>query len=272
VWRETETAGPQDGVRHYFAGRSIEISRLPAARLPDDIRYHPALDYWWTPEATDRDPNPSPRPIETLPAIIAAVRGADGAGIGIEITYLDRAGWGKAEVVDPETGEILPAKKMRGNPWGGAVRLGPIARKMGFCEGKETGLSVMMAEPDLPVWAALSIGNLAGHGLGRGRRVAVLNDPKRNFRYLPAAIPDLDKPAFLPPSQCVQAILLEDADNADPAAADCQYACAAARWVKAGKQVSRVRPPAGLDFNDLLRSSSPEGDSASSTHMGVAAE
>ena len=32
---------------------------------------------------------------------------------------------GKAEIIHPETGEILPARKMRGPTWGGAVRLSP---------------------------------------------------------------------------------------------------------------------------------------------------
>jgi hypothetical protein len=271
IWRETETAGAQTPVRRYFAGRGIELSRLPDGRLPEDIRFHPHLNYWWTPDPSEAKPNPMPRAIATLPAIVAAIRGADGAGIGVEITYLSLSGWGKAEVVDPETGEILTAKKMRGNPWGGAVRLAGTARTMGFCEGKETGLSVMCAEPGLPVWAALSIGNLAGGGLGRGRRVAIPEGLRtqvpqgsssakrgsRMYRYLPSAVPDPDSPAFMPPSQCVRAILLEDADNADPESADCQYACAAARWIKAGKDVSRVRPPDGLDFNDMVRPAKP---------------
>jgi DNA primase len=246
IWTETERITDQAPALGYFDRRGIDIGRLPDARLPADIRFHPALEYWWASENGTRES------IAKTPALVSAIRAPDGHGVGVEIKYIAADG-AKAEIVDPETGEILTHKKMRGNPWGGAIHLAPAAKTMAFGEGMETCLSIMMAEPNLPVWACLSIGNLAGAALGRGRRIATPGNPDRAFRYLPSATPDLEKPAFLPPASCRTAILLEDADNADPDAAANQYACAAARWKAAGHTVSRIRPPAGMDFNDLVK-------------------
>jgi hypothetical protein len=240
IWAGTQAIGRQTLALAYYAGRGIDPARLPGGRLPADIRYHPGLDYFYSGGDGGR------KCLGVFPAIVAAIRGADGRGIGVEIKYLDPLTGQKAQLCDPETGEVLTAKKMRGNPWGGAVRLTGSAPLMGFGEGVETCLSVLTAAPDMAVWAALSIGNLAGAGKGRGRRIG-LN------KYLPPSIPDLDRPAFMPPAECRQAILLEDADNADPAAADCLYARTAARWKAAGLTVSRARPPAGLDFNDVIK-------------------
>jgi putative DNA primase/helicase len=51
---------------------------------------------------------------------------------------------------------------MLGSVAGGAVRLGEIGASgvVGLGEGIGTCLSVMQACPELPVWAALSSGNL----------------------------------------------------------------------------------------------------------------
>jgi len=89
---------------------------------------------------------------QTLPCMVAAVQAADGRLSGLHRTYLRPDGRGKADVE--------PVKKMLGACRGGGVRLAPVGRRLALCEGIETGLSIRQVCPDLPVWCALSAGNL----------------------------------------------------------------------------------------------------------------
>jgi putative DNA primase/helicase len=143
-----------------------------------------------------------------LPCMVAAVQGADGRLTGLHRTYLRPDGHGKAAVE--------PVKKMLGRYRGGAVRLTPIGRRLGLCEGIETGLSIRQACPDVAVWCALSAGNL--------HRV-----------ILPALVEEV--------------VLVADGDPVGLAAAH----RAAQRYGASGRQVRLVALPSGMDANDLLR-------------------
>jgi phage/plasmid primase-like uncharacterized protein len=95
-----------------------------------------------------------------LPALIAAVRDADGNFIGIHRTYLRRDGSSKAD--------IEPQKASLGLVRGGAVRLVSLdevrtAGELVLAEGIETAAAASLLL-DLPAWAAISAGNLA-HGV-----------------------------------------------------------------------------------------------------------
>jgi hypothetical protein len=57
------------------------------------------------------------------PAMIAAIVGPDGVFRGGHVTWIDPESFGKAEIVDPETGEVLPAKKVRGSKSGNHIAL-----------------------------------------------------------------------------------------------------------------------------------------------------
>jgi putative DNA primase/helicase len=115
---------------------------------------------------------------------------------------------------------------MLGRVAGGAVRLGAHRGdgRSALCEGIETGLAVMTACPDLPVWATLSTSGL--------EQVA-----------LPAR-----RPARL--------ILADhDASGAGLRAAE----TAARRLRSEGREVvDRLPPREGEDFNDLLLREGPE--------------
>ena len=185
----------------YFNGRGLS---LPAGA---DLGCHPNLMYW---ETRTR-----------YPAMIAIVRDRDGEIIGIHRTYLASQPDGsviKAQVARP--------KMMLGRIAGGAVRLadpGP-ADRLALCEGIETGLAVMAAEPSLPVWATLSTSGLEQVQLPAGiRRIVILAD--------------------------------HDASGAGLRAAE-----TAARRLRAeGREVVIALPPEeGDDFNDLLLRAGPE--------------
>ena len=89
--------------------------------------------------------------------MVAVVRNAEGARIGVQLTYLSEDSAGRVAKA-----EVNAPRKSRGVVAGCAVRLGTAAAGgwLALSEGIETGLSVMAAKPDLPVWACLGTAGL----------------------------------------------------------------------------------------------------------------
>jgi len=117
---------------------------------------------------------------------------------------------------------VKPQKTMLGPCRGGAVRLSPVGTRLMIAEGIETALSAMQATGS-PTWAAMSA-------------------PGLRSLHLPPVVRDI--------------IVLADGDAAGEAAAK----AAALRWSRAGRLVRIARPPAGVDFNDMLMGIKPEGE------------
>jgi hypothetical protein len=120
------------------AGSTLVESYLASRRLPlpdtVDLLFHPDLTYYATRTA--------------WPAMVAIVRDAAGAAIGLHRTYLARDGLGKAPVAKP--------KMMLGDVLGGAVRLSaPVRGTLGVAEGIETAIAASVLFR-LPVWPMLS--------------------------------------------------------------------------------------------------------------------
>jgi putative DNA primase/helicase len=145
---------------------------------------------------------------QSLPCMVAAVQTADGRLSGLHRTFLRHDGRGKADV--------QPTKKMLGSCRGGAVRLAAAGRRLALCEGIETGLSIRQVCPDLPVWCALSAGNL-------------------------------DR--LLLPPEVEEVVLIADGDPVGLAAAR----SAAQRYGASGRRIRLVELPSGMDANDMLR-------------------
>lgn len=191
-------------VARYLTGRGLTV---PEAA---DLLFHPDLTHWETKTG--------------YPAMLGQVRDSDGAVIGLHRSYL---------AIEDEAVTKAPldkAKKMLGRVAGGAVRLADLGDgdRLALSEGIETGLAVMTACPDLPVWATLSTSGLEQVDLPPGvRRVLIL------------------------------------ADN-DISGAGLRAAEAAARGLRAqGRDVAVVLPPEeGEDFNDLLLREGPEAVAA----------
>jgi phage/plasmid primase-like uncharacterized protein len=92
-----------------------------------------------------------------LPAMVCAVEQSGGKITGIHRTFLRADGRGKASVSSP--------RMMLGKCSGGAVRLGPVQKRIAICEGIETGMAVAQSCPDRSVWAALSASGMEVVGL-----------------------------------------------------------------------------------------------------------
>lgn len=248
-----ETARAIDIVRggRPAAGTPVQVflrSRGLVIPPPPTLR-HGRLPYW------DHDAKGRRIQVGIWDVMIAPVQRRDRSLCAVHLTYLAPGGAGKAEIIHPETGEVLPPRKMRGPTWGGAVRLAPVAARLGEGEGIESCLSVQQ-ETGLPCWAALSLGNLAGAGLGRGAphptKTRMLADGREVPTRLPSSVPDPRRPGFLPPDGVQESILLAERGNGDDAAYACLLECAVRRRQAAGLTVRVAWPDQG-DFNDVLQ-------------------
>ncbi|MDP2359095.1 MAG: toprim domain-containing protein, partial [Beijerinckiaceae bacterium] len=198
----------------YLTGRGLSV---PGEA---DLLFHPDLTHWETKTG--------------YPAMLGQVRDREGAVIGLHRSYLaiDEAAVTKAP--------LDKAKKMLGRVAGGAVRLTDLGDgdRLALCEGIETGLAVMTACPDMPVWAALSTSGLEQIDLPPGvRRILIL------------------------------------ADN-DASGAGMRAATAAARRLRAqGRDVAIAMPPEeGEDFNDMLVRAGPEAIATLIAHVEAITE
>ncbi|MBP9609882.1 MAG: toprim domain-containing protein, partial [Laribacter sp.] len=157
ILRQWDEARPLTGTcpaSRYLAGRGLALENWPA-----DLRCYPALPYWI--EASGK-----PVVLCRLPALLALVRDKSGEIAGLHRTWLDGSTGpvGKARLVDPATGEYLPARKLAsitpGATTGAAIRLAaPGNGRLGLAEGIETALACHLAS-GLPVWSCIS-----AHGL-----------------------------------------------------------------------------------------------------------
>lgn len=138
----------------YLRGRALTVSSRT-------LRFHPAC--WYRPaphETVDRD---------AWPAMIAAVTDLDGAITGVQRTWLDPGGAGKADIASP--------RRSLGLLYGHGVRFGAAADVLLAGEGVETTLSIRTVLPELSAIAALSAANLAGLLFPPGlRRLYVARD------------------------------------------------------------------------------------------------
>lgn len=225
------------------------------------LRCHPALKYWqWS---------AAQKAFVVLhrgPALVARIDDGCHRFLGSHCTYLDLAGRsGKLELADPETGEILPAKKVRGSPRGGHIHLGGDPAKalsLYIGEGTETVLSVYCALlaggralDSVLFWSAINLGNLGGPSAGsvphptaqrtdsRGRRRAV---------RVPGPVPRSDGEALMPPTQVTDVCLLGDGDS-DHFATELVLRRAARRWAQPGRNIRSAWAPEGHDFNSMRK-------------------
>ena len=97
--------------------------------------------------------------------LVALVQNVAGEPIGIQRTYLNPAGSGKAAVAKP--------KLSLGSIRGGAVRVGTPDGRVAVCEGLEDGLTLAQ-ELDAPVWVSVGTSNLPAMELPASVRSVVI--------------------------------------------------------------------------------------------------
>lgn len=149
----------------YLASRSILLSARERA-----VRFHPGCYYRDLITGETR----------TLPALIAAVTNLDGRITGLQRTWLDLLGQGKAQLADPRRslGHLLGY-----GIWLGLERGAPVP-VMAAGEGFETMASLKVVMPALPVAAATSANHLAGLTFPPGcRRLYIAADADAAGRH-----------------------------------------------------------------------------------------
>jgi len=182
--RSTATGSPEAARRLFVLSRPIAGTLAEAYlrergidRLRDapSLRFHPRCFY-----RPDDQEQPDKR--GAWPALVAAVTDLDGVITGVQRTWLDPAGHGKAPVPTP--------RRAMGHLLGHAVRFGAAERAparagvMVAGEGIETVLSLRGVMPTLPMAAALSAGHLAALLFPAGlRRLYVARDDDRAGRW-----------------------------------------------------------------------------------------
>lgn len=133
------------------------------------LRFHPRCFYRADPGSPD-----GAHPF--WPAMVAAVTDASGGITGLQRTWLNPAGTGKAPVSTP--------RRAMGHLLGHAVRFGVVSDVMAAGEGIETMLSLRSVLPTMPMAAALSAGHLGAFLLPSGlRRLYVARDNDRAGRW-----------------------------------------------------------------------------------------
>jgi hypothetical protein len=240
---------PGTAVESYLACRGV---MLPSnARL----RCHPAMPMFA--DGREREP----LLVHRGPAMLAAFRDAEGKFRGLHITWIDpSAPKCKATVRHPNTGELLPSKKMRGSKSGCYLDLGGAVdpRRIIAGEGIETVAAVytalLHAGRDLSATAlraAGDLGNLAGKALKPLSHPTEKTEAGR-LRRVPGPDPDPISPAMPVPESVPELVLLGDGDS-DPFLTRNAMERARRRHERPGRLV-RVRfAPAGVDFDDMMQ-------------------
>lgn len=194
----------------YLKGRRIDVEALP--RVPGALG--------WLPDMMHAEAKTA------WPVLVAGFSDDHGHIKAVHRTFLAADGRGKAPV-DPVR-KIWPQfKGLAIRLWRGdsgmsvaeCVKHG-VVDTLCLCEGVEDGLSIALARPDLRVWAAGSLGNLAHITL---------------------------------PACCEAVIVAADNDWGKPQA-EAALVRALAALAAQGRPVRVARSPVGKDFNDCLQS------------------
>lgn len=261
LWTIWEDAQPIHGshVEAYLAGRGLQVP----ASCPG-LRYQPQMVYWHG-EMIDAGGRISPRALHSGPAMLAAFIRPDGRFGGLHITWLTTDPTPtKVALIDPESGEVLPAKKMRGSKTGahiliGSASVGTIARRLVVGEGIETVLAVWTAYhlagrdvSDMAFWAAGDLGNMAGRATETVPH-PTLKRPDKRAQRVPGPMPDPDDSGLAIADEIEELILLGDGDS-ERVLTDYAMERGCRRYARPGRAVRPAFAPDGQDFNDVLQS------------------
>ena len=258
LWKLWQATCPIAGtpVEAYLANRGLD---LPATT--PGLRALPSAFYCHGEVANPAGP-PSARVLARGWAMAAAFIRPDGKFGGLHLTHLDSGDPpGKLAVADPDTGEILPAKKMHGSKRGAHILVAPSEgppRRLVVGEGIETTLAVWTAHgrtgrslDGTEWWAAGDLGNLAGRAASSVAH-PTLKRPDGRPQRVPGPDPNPDDVGLSIPASVSEIVLLGDGDS-EPVLTRHAMTRAARRFRAPGRTIRCAFAPTGLDFNDLLR-------------------
>ncbi len=228
------------------------------------LRYLPDTALW-------NEPPPKGEIIHKGPALACAIVGPDGRFAGLQRIWIDlNDAKGKARIPDPETGELIAAKKSRGSQKGGSILWAKAANDDGpehfwLGEGIETVGSVhnrlvRLGHPFVPISefrSGVSLGNLAGKAAGRVPHPTLtfrdkLGRVRRQFVRNAEPSPDDDTPFIAIPDSVSHLWIIGDGDS-DPFATRLALERAGTRYARAYPwlTVRFLMAPLGKDFNDV---------------------
>jgi CHC2 zinc finger len=211
IWNHALTPAGT-AVEHYLSARRLSLPLDAGKRL----RCVPDMPYF----AHGRGKAPV---LWRGPAMVAPIVGPDGKFRGLHFTYIDLTQpKGKARIADPETGELMPAKKVRGSKAGGSIQLVKSPQPAGrwiVGEGIETTLAVWHALNSLgrdlsatEFRAAVDLGNLGGKAAATIAH-PTLKDAAGRARRVPGPDADTASAALTVPAEIDEMILLGDGDS-----------------------------------------------------------
>lgn len=166
IWDSARPVTPGDPVDRYLRSR---IPGLP--RVPEEVRFHPELQYWDAPDSIGG----RPKLLGLFPAMVVRGFDADDRFVQLHKTYLTQDGR-KADVPNPKKTDV----GVGANSF--ALRLGvPVGDTIGVAEGIETALSAAVLRSGIVVWPCYSSSILANFTVPVGlrdqvRRVIIFAD------------------------------------------------------------------------------------------------
>lgn len=246
IWRETKP-GSGSLVETYLRARGIDIDAIHDVcgwYVPPTLRFHPRLPY-----------RVDGAIVHVGPAMVGLLQPVPGERptdvLAVHRTWLSADGSMKADKAG-----LLPegskAKLTLGTVWGCGGWLEWRGGVVVAGEGYETTMSVQGVYARLGkrigAVSGASLGNLAGAGLGPGSP-----HPEREGVRVPSETPDGDRPGLTVPAFMRRVIVLGDNDGKDPLSTRALVARALEKFRRAGAEASAAWPPAGFDFNDLVK-------------------
>lgn len=251
LWEGSE---PHAGGLHtYFAARGTSMPVSADLRLLGDCPYF----HGYTLDEAGRR---SPRVIHRGPAMLAGLRDGENGLVGLHITWLAPDCAGKATIADPDSGAVLPSKKMRGSKAGARIVVrtgGDAPTRLFMGEGIETVASVgsaLHAARQLragdALWAAGDLGNMGGPHADTVTH-PTLKGPKGGALRAPGPQPDMARPGIVIPPSVTTLVLLGDGDS-DPVVTHAALERGRRRYARPGMAVAIAMAPDGRDFNNLI--------------------
>ena len=254
LWQAAEALAGSPGAA-YFAARGLIV---PArARL----RYHANLSYerGWIEDGAGRRVR---KVLHQGPAWLAAIVDAGRLFSGIYCRWIDAAGE-PVQLADAETGEVAELTQARGPRRGGVIELLPMAEParivLGASIDSVLALHAAMSREGktleaTALWAALDMDALGGPAEGSMRHPDLKhrNGHRLLMRGPEPATGEKDADAIRLPGSAREVVLV-GSGRAEPVAAATALGRAAIRYRRQGRKVAVVTPPAGQDFEDLVK-------------------